>query len=103
MRVSPDAMDAEEFRRLAVRISKYVNFRGCRSAESVNKRIRKRNSKQLNYLADHGFGWRLSIESWINPHPDYKRILGIDDDEYESLVEEAEESKNRLRRLGLIK
>jgi hypothetical protein len=97
MRVSSTAMSSEEFRALAVRISKYVDFTGCDTIESVTSRIKAKKSKKLDYLADRGFGWRLMLEKWINPHPDYKKILGIDDDEYESLVEEAEESKTGMR------
>jgi hypothetical protein len=42
------------------------------------------------------------LEAWLNPHPDYKRILGMDDDEYESLVDEAEDSKESMHEFDSI-
>ena len=92
VKVSEDAMTSEEFRVLAERISKYVNLRGCRTGECINRRIRSLNSKKLNILVEHDFGFRLIIEAWINPHPVYKEMLGMSNKEYEDLVREKEEA-----------
>ena len=63
------AMPSEDFRRLAERIGKYVDFRGCRTERCINRRIRQKNSPILNNLIKAGFANRLVIESWINPLP----------------------------------
>ena len=82
MKVSKDAMSSDEFRELAERISKYVDLRGCRTEKCINNRIKSKNSKKLNILVEHGFAFRLLLESWLSPHPVYKEILGMDDEEY---------------------
>jgi len=56
-------MSSEDFRRLAERISKYVDLRGCETERCINRRIRSKNSPKLNNLIEHGFAYRLIIES----------------------------------------
>ena len=46
MKVSEDAMTSEEFRKLAEHISKYINFRGCRSVKCIRERFARVNSKR---------------------------------------------------------
>jgi hypothetical protein len=102
MKVSKKAMSSDEFRELAERISKYVDFRGCTTEKCINDRIKIKKSKKMNILVEHGFAFRLLLESWINPHPVYKEILGMDDEEYNRFVEEKVEADNELRKMGLI-
>ena len=45
-------------------------------------------SNTFHYLLDINFAYRLVLESFINPHPDYKEILGMDDEEYNIVIEE---------------
>jgi len=73
------SMPSEDFRRLAERISKYVDLRGCETERCINRRIRRKNSPKLNSLIKAGFAFRLYIESRHNPHPVYKEILGMSD------------------------
>ena len=96
MKVSKNAMTSDEFRALAERIPKYVDLRGCRTEECINKRIRSKNSKKLNILVEHGFAFRLLLESWLNPHPVYKKILGMDDEEYNMLIKENRDDERRF-------
>lgn len=64
MKVSKNAMTPNEIRELAERISKYVDLRGCRTEKCINNRIKSKNSKKLNILVEHGFAFRLLLESW---------------------------------------
>ena len=93
-------MSSEDFRKLAERISKYVDFRGCETEECINKRIRRKKSLKLNRLIKANFAYRLLIESWFNPHPVYKKMLDMSDEEYDTWVEEKKESMKRLK--GLV-
>lgn len=43
------------------------------------------------------------MEISINPHPDYKRILGMNDKEYESLVEKTKSSQDSFAIQSYIK
>ena len=63
-------------------------MRGCDTEECINNKIRRIKSKKLNNLVEHGYAFRLLTESWLNPHPDYKEILGMDDEVYEEWVRE---------------
>ena len=92
VKVSENAQTPEEFRDFAKRMSKYFNLRGCRTEECINRRIRSKNSKKLNILVEYRFAFRLITESWINPHPIYKDILGMDNEEYDRYVKEKEEA-----------
>jgi len=104
MGVVQDTVPPEKFRELTERISKYVDFRGCRTEECIEEKIRRRNSTKLNGLLKAGFPLRLLIESLINPHPVYKEILGIDEQEYNELVEEKRRSeKNLIEIMNYIK
>ena len=78
----------DEFRRNAKRMSKYFNLKGCRTENCINNRIKNKNSPKLNNLVEHNFAYRLLIELWTNPHPIYKEILDLDDEEYDILVED---------------
>ena len=98
---SKPAMSSEDFFNLAVRISNYVDFWGCETVRCLNRRIRRKNSRKLNYLIKAGFAFRLWLESWINPHPIYKEILGISDEDYKMLLEEKRESDRRIRKWKL--
>ena len=95
------SMSSNDFLKFSERISKYVDFRGCETERCIKNRIRQRNSTKLNSLINAGFPFRLMIESWINPHPIYKEILDIDDEEYEWLVDEKIEIDKRLRKWKL--
>ena len=88
MKVSSRGMPPDEFRKLAERMSQYLDLRGCKTEECIKKRIRSKNSAQLDGLIKGGFPFRLIIEARQNPHPVYKRILGMDDEEYNILVRE---------------
>ena len=88
MKVSKGARTPEEFRAFAEHMSKYIDLRGCRTEKCIDNRIKRINSRKLNTLVEHGFAFRLLLESWLNPHPIYKEILGIDDEEYNILIEE---------------
>jgi hypothetical protein len=92
IKVSKDAISEVEFRKLVNRI-KYINLKGCRTEMCINDRIRRINSKELNILVEHGFAFRLLLESWLNPHPVYKKILGMDDEEYNRLIKEKRDSE----------
>jgi len=56
-------------------------LRGCGTEKCINNRIKKKNSKKLNNLVDHGYAFRLLLESWLSPHPVYKEIIGMDNEE----------------------
>ena len=45
-------------------------------------------SDTFHYLLDIKCAYRLVLESFLNPHPVYKEILGMDDEEYNILIEE---------------
>lgn len=75
-------------------MSKYVDLRGCDTEECINERISRKKSAKLNSLIKSGFAFRLLLESWLNPHPVYKEILGMDDDVYNMWLEENKEAKN---------
>ena len=74
-------MSAEDFLKEAERLSKYFDIRGCETERCINRRIRRKKSPKLNILIEHGFAFRLLLESWLNPHPIYKKMLDIDDEE----------------------
>lgn len=97
MKVGKEAMPPEKFRKFAKRMSKYVDLRGCRTEKCINERIRRINSSKLNGLIKSGFAFRLLLESWINPHPVYKEILGMDDEEYNILIEEKKKVEKDLK------
>ena len=89
MKVSKDAIPPEEFRKFAERMSKYFDLRGCRTEKCINNRIRKRaKSKKLLNLVKYGLAFRLLLEAHENPHPVYKKILGMDEKEYNMLIKE---------------
>ena len=88
MNVSKNAWSEEKFRKFAETMSKYYDLRGCRTEKCINNRIKRKYSKKLNVLVERGFAFRLLLESWLNPHPVYKKILGMDDWEYNLLIEE---------------
>ena len=92
------AMPSEKFLKLAERISNYVDFRGCGTERCINRRIRRKNSQKLNHLINAGFAFRLWLESWINPHPIYKEMLGISDGDYNKLLEEKMETNKNIRK-----
>jgi hypothetical protein len=96
------AMPSDKFRRLAERISKYVDFRGCETEKCINKRIRRKKSPKLNNLIKAGFAYRLLIESWISPHPVYKKILDISDEDCDALIEEERQTRRELKKWKLI-
>jgi len=92
MKVSKDARTPEEFRKYAKRMSKYFDLRGCRTEKCINNRIKKSaKSKKLLTLVEHGFASHLLLEAYWNPHPVYKEILGMDDEEYNILIKEKRE------------
>lgn len=101
MKVSKNAWSSEEFRKFAERMSKYFNLRGCETEKCINTRIKSKNSKKLNVLVKHGFAFRLLLESWLNPHPVYKKILGMDDETYNMYLDEKREADKRIRAMGL--
>ena len=76
-------------------------MRGCDTEECINNRIRRKKSKKLNILVEHGYAFRLLLESWLHPHPDYKEILGMDDVVYEEWVRERkkQESDEELKEI----
>ena len=88
MKVNSSGMSPDEFRKFAERMSQYFDLRGCETEECIIKRIKSKNSAQLDGLIKGGFAFRLIIEARHNPHPVYKRILGMDDEEYNRLVRE---------------
>ena len=92
-------MSSDDFRRLAERIGKYVDFRGCATEKCINKRIKSIKSSKLNNLIKNGFASRLLLESWLNPHPIYKKILDISDKDYNMLLDEKSQSDRRLKGL----
>jgi hypothetical protein len=57
------------------RMSKYFDLIGCGTEECINNRIRKKKSKKLNILVEHGYEFRLLTDSWLHPHPDYNYIF----------------------------
>ena len=69
MKVSSSGMSPNEFRKHAERMSKYFDLRGCQTPECINKRIKSKNSPNLDGLIKAGFAARLIIESIHNPHP----------------------------------
>lgn len=77
-------------------MSKYFDLRGCRTEKCINERIRRKKSAKLNGLIKSGFAFRLLLESWLNPHPIYKEILGMDDDVYNMWLEEKEKAESSL-------
>jgi hypothetical protein len=87
IKVTANSMSPDEFRQFAVMLSKWIDFTGCNSAESIEYRITNVNSKRLNYLK-YDFGKRFMIEICLNPHTDYMKILKMSDKEYKSLVNE---------------
>ena len=89
MKVSMRGMPPDEFRKLAKRMSQYVDLRGCKTEKCIKERIRRKHSVNLDGLNKAEFAFRLIIEAKQNPHPDYKEILGMDDEEYERRVKEA--------------
>ena len=87
MKVSKDARTPEEFRKFAERMSKYFDLRGCRTEKCINNRIKKSaKSKKLLTLVKHRFAFRLLIEAHENPHPVYKKILGMDNKECNIMI-----------------
>lgn len=86
MKVSSDAMSPDEFREFAEKKSKYFDLRGCETEECIKRRIRSKNSAKLNGLIKGGFAFRLIMEARQNPHPVYKKMLGMDDEDYNRLV-----------------
>ena len=99
MKLSKDAWTPEEFRNHAQRMSKYFDLRGCKTEKCINNRIKSKNSKKLNILVEHGFASRLLLESWVNPHPVYKEILGMRDEEYNILIKEKRKVDKILKKL----
>ncbi len=93
MKVSKNAWSSEEFRKFAERMSKYFDLRGCSTEKSINNRIKRKNSKKLNVLVERGFAFRLLLESCLNPHPVYKEILGMGDEEYYLLIKDKRDSE----------
>jgi len=91
-----NAMSPDEFRKHAERMSKYFDLRGCQTPECINKRIKSKNSPNLDSLIKAGFASRLIIESIHNPHPVYKKILGMSDEEYNWLIEEKKKVDSEL-------
>lgn len=89
-------MSPDEFRKEAERLSKYFDLRGCQTPECINERIKSKNSANLNGLIKAGFASRLIIESIHNPHPVYKEILGMNDEEYNYLIEEKKKANSEL-------
>jgi hypothetical protein len=115
--VRKDAMPEEKFRAVVERISKYIHFKGCETEEEIEDKL-KEKIKMYEYryentssspeffkqrarlrasinrwrgLLKAGFAFRLSLESWLHPHPVYKEILGTDDDIYNMWMEDKEE------------
>lgn len=94
LNVSERAMSSEEFRKLAIRITKYVDFKGCGMNEKkLTRRLLDKHSDNLTRLAEAGFGWRLEFEARWFPHEDYKKILGISDDDYQHYLDDYEENR----------
>jgi len=89
-------MSPDEFRREAERLSKYFDLRGCKTEKCINERIKSKKSANLDGLIKAGFASRLIIESIHNPHPVYKEILGMDDEEYNWLIEEKKKANSEL-------
>ena len=98
MKVRKDARTPEEFRKYAKRMSKYFDLRGCRTEKCINNRIKRKKSKPLNVLVEHGFADRLLHEAEWNPHPVYKEILGMDDEEYNVLIELKRKEMGKLKK-----
>ena len=97
IKVSEDAQSSDKFRKLAKRISKYVDFRGCRTEECIKNRMKSKNSKYLNNLVNYDFALHLFLEARLSPHRDYQKILGMDNEQYNNLImEKNEESSNDL-------
>ena len=115
-------MPEMKFRELVERISKYVNFNGCESEEEIEDKIKEiikmyedrykntppvfqkdrarfqRSARRWRDLLK-GFAFRLLLESWLNPHPVYKEILGMDDDVYNLWIEEKKKAEIELKKL----
>lgn len=54
------------------------------------------NRPHLDGLIKGGFAPRFIIESMHNPHPVYKEILGMDDEEYNILIEKKKKADSEL-------
>jgi len=98
MKVSKNAWSEEKFRKFAETMSKYYDLRGCRTEKCINNRIKRKKSKPLNVLVEHGFADRLLHEAEWNPHPVYKEILGMDDEEYNVLIELKRKEMGKLKK-----
>ena len=96
IKVSEDAKSSDEFRKLAKRISKYVDFRGCRTEECIKNRMISKNSKYLNNLVEHDFALHLFLEARLTPHRDYQKMLGMDNETYNNFIKEKQDSANDL-------
>ena len=59
----------------------------------------KRSAKWLRGLLKVDFPYRLFLESWIHPHPIYKKILGMDDEYYNWLIEEKKKADRRIKEI----
>ena len=99
IKVSSDAMSPDEFREFAKRMSQYIDLRGCKTEKCINERIRSKNSAKLYGLIKAGFAFRLLLDSWLHPHPVYKEILGMDDEEYNDLIEEKRKADNESKKI----
>ena len=89
-------MSPDEFRKEAERLSQYFDLRGCKTEKCINEIIKSKKSASLDGLIKAGFASRLIIESIHNPHPVYKEILGMDDEEYNWLIEEKKKADSKL-------
>lgn len=97
MRKSITNMSPVEFRKFAKRMSKYIDLKGCESEECIRNRIRCTKSRYLRGLLKSSFPYKMIIQSCINPHPVYKEILDIHEDDYNRLVKEKRESEKDVK------
>lgn len=98
MKVSSGAMSPDEFREFTERMSQYIDLRDCKTEKFINERIKSKNSAKLNSLIKAGFAFRLLLESWLHPHSIYKKILGIDEEEYNELIKEKRKTDSEFKK-----
>ena len=116
MRISKGALPPKKFRKLAERISKSVNLKGCESEKDIKNKLRemikryedryvstppafkkhraeyRSKAKRWRGLLKSGFAFRLLLEAWNNPHPVYRKILDMDDFDYNMYLDEKKEA-----------
>jgi len=117
MRAGEKDYSSEELVKTFNRVSEKIIFWGCGNPwEDTEQCIESRIKKALEYrteqykktkrkedkqamdklknLIKYEFAYKWTIDAWINPHPIYKKKLGIPDDVYEELVRKKEKQES---------